>query len=125
GDQRGPQHLDSHLAPVPEVVGQVDRRHAAGADFPLQLVAAGEGGFQALEGVVGFVQGVPGVLVTILPGLAVRLVPGHLLRLQCPSSNSDSNPASRAAIPSNASWDRAAWPWSFSPGTFATIVKSP
>ena len=32
----GPQHLERHLAVVPEVVGEVDRRHAARADLALE-----------------------------------------------------------------------------------------
>jgi hypothetical protein len=38
------QHLDRHLAAVLHVLGQVDRGHAARADFPLDAVAVGEGG---------------------------------------------------------------------------------
>ncbi len=51
GGQFGPQHLERHLAAVPDVLGQVHRGHAAGADFPLDAVLVGEGGGQAGEGV--------------------------------------------------------------------------
>jgi hypothetical protein len=37
------EHLDGHLAPVLEVLGEIDRGHAAGAEFPLNAVAVGEG----------------------------------------------------------------------------------
>ena len=36
------QHLDRHPAMVPHVLGQVDRRHAAGAERTLEPVPAGE-----------------------------------------------------------------------------------
>ena len=49
GGELGPQHLERHLAPVPEVLGEVHRGHAAGADFPLDAVAVGEGGGEAGE----------------------------------------------------------------------------
>ena len=40
--QLGAQHLDRHLAVVLEVLGEVDRGHAAGAQLPLDAVAVGE-----------------------------------------------------------------------------------
>ncbi len=43
GGQLGLQHLDGHLAQVAEVLGQVDRGHAARAELPLDAVAVGEG----------------------------------------------------------------------------------
>ena len=43
----GMQHLDGHVAIVLEVVREVDRGHAAGAEFALDAVAVGEGGVQA------------------------------------------------------------------------------
>jgi len=36
-----------------DVLGQVDRRHAALAEFPLDPVAVGEGGGEAVEGTSG------------------------------------------------------------------------
>ena len=50
GGELGPQHLERHLAPVPEILGEVHRGHAAGADLPLDAVAVGEGGGEAGEG---------------------------------------------------------------------------
>ncbi len=43
----GSQHLDRHLALVLEVLGEVDRRHAAFAEVALDLVAVREGGREA------------------------------------------------------------------------------
>ena len=43
GDLR-PEHLDGHLAPVAEVVGQEDHGHAAFAELSFDGVAAGERG---------------------------------------------------------------------------------
>ncbi len=34
----GPQDLHRHLAVVLDIVGEIHRRHAAGAEFPLDLV---------------------------------------------------------------------------------------
>ena len=45
----GPEHLDRHLAVVLEVVGQVDRGHAAAAELALEGVAAREGGGEDVE----------------------------------------------------------------------------
>ena len=45
----GTQHLDRHLAAVPEVLGEVDRGHAAVAEFALDAVAVGEACPEALE----------------------------------------------------------------------------
>ena len=42
--QLGAQHLERDLAVVLEVVRQVDRRHAALAQLPLEAVAVGERG---------------------------------------------------------------------------------
>jgi len=42
GDLR-PHDLDGHLAVVLEVLRQVNRRHAAAAEFTFDLVAVGEG----------------------------------------------------------------------------------
>ena len=47
--QLGPQHLDRDLAPVLEVLGEVDGGHAALAELALDPVAVGEGGTQTLE----------------------------------------------------------------------------
>ena len=43
GGELGPQHLERDLAVVPQVVGEVDRRHAAGAELALEAVAVGQG----------------------------------------------------------------------------------
>ena len=45
----GPEHLDRHLAVVPEVVGQVDRRHAAPAELALDGVAALQRGAELFQ----------------------------------------------------------------------------
>ena len=45
----GPQHLDGDLAVVLQVLGEVDRGHAARANLPLDGVAVGEGGGEAGE----------------------------------------------------------------------------
>ena len=47
GGELGPQHLDRHLAVVLQVVGQIDRGHAALAELALEPVAVGEGGGEA------------------------------------------------------------------------------
>ena len=49
--QLGPQHLDRHRAVVFQVVRYIDRRHAAASELPLDGVAAGKGGVEALAGV--------------------------------------------------------------------------
>ncbi len=46
GRQLRPQHLERDPAVVPQVLGQVDRCHAALAELPLDAVAIGEGGRQ-------------------------------------------------------------------------------
>ena len=52
GAELGLEDLERDLALVPDVAREVDRRHAAFADLPLDGVAAGEGGIQ-LVGVHG------------------------------------------------------------------------
>ncbi len=47
----GAEYLHGDLAVVFDVVRQVHRRHAAGAEFVLDGVAVGEGGLQAGKGV--------------------------------------------------------------------------
>ena len=47
----GAQHLERDLAVVPEVVGEVDRGHAAAAELALDRVAAGEGRLELREDV--------------------------------------------------------------------------
>ncbi len=53
GTERGgelrAEHLDRDLAIVPEVVGEVDGGHPAGADLPDQRVAVRERGGQAFR----------------------------------------------------------------------------
>ena len=44
GGEFGPQDLDGDLAVVLEVVGEIDRGHAAGAELALDAVAVGQGG---------------------------------------------------------------------------------
>ena len=44
------EHLDRHLAVMLEVLGEVDRGHAAGAELPLDGVAVGEEGLEAFDG---------------------------------------------------------------------------
>ncbi len=45
------QYLERDLAAVPDVFGEVDRRHAAGAEVALDRVAACEGGGQLRGGI--------------------------------------------------------------------------
>ena len=47
--EHGPQHFDRDLAAVFQVLGEVDRCHAARAKFPLDGVPVGEGGFEAVD----------------------------------------------------------------------------
>ena len=47
--QLGTQHLDCDLAVVPQVLGEIDRRHAALAQFPLDAVATAKCGRQPSE----------------------------------------------------------------------------
>ena len=47
--QLGPEHLDGHGAVVLQVVGEIDRRHAAAAELVREGVAAGERGVETLE----------------------------------------------------------------------------
>ena len=44
GGQLAAQDLDGDVAVVPEVAGEIDRRHAAGTELPLDAVAALERG---------------------------------------------------------------------------------
>ena len=43
GGELGAQHLERHGPIVPEVVGEVDRGHAAAAELALDAVAIGQG----------------------------------------------------------------------------------
>jgi hypothetical protein len=43
------QHLDGHVALVPQVVREVHGGHAASTEFTLHAVAVGEGGGEALR----------------------------------------------------------------------------
>ena len=52
GRELRPQDLDRDLAIVLQVVGQVDRGHAALAQLPLDPVAVGEGWRKALSSMV-------------------------------------------------------------------------
>ena len=47
--QLRPEHLERHLAPVLEVVGEVDGGHAAAAELTLEAVAARERRLKTLE----------------------------------------------------------------------------
>ena len=49
GGELGLQHLERDLAVVPEVVGEIDGRHAALAELALDLVLVGQGGVQSFE----------------------------------------------------------------------------
>ena len=51
GGEFRPQHLDRYFALVPDVVCEVDGGHAALAELPLDGVAVGERGGQAVNGV--------------------------------------------------------------------------
>ncbi len=51
GGQLGPQDLDRDLATVFQILGEVDRGHAASAEFVLDGVVVREGGFQSFDGV--------------------------------------------------------------------------
>ncbi len=42
GGELGAEHLDGHLAMVLEILGEIHRRHAAGAEFALNRVSVGE-----------------------------------------------------------------------------------
>ena len=50
--QLGPQHLEGDPAVVPDVVREVHRRHAPGADLALDRVAAGQGRRQGARHVI-------------------------------------------------------------------------
>ncbi len=52
GGQLGMENLDRDLALVLDIVGQVDRRHAAAAELTLDRVAVGQCGRQAVQHVV-------------------------------------------------------------------------
>ena len=47
GGQLGMEHLERHRPVVAEVVRQVDRRHAAAAQFPIEPVPVAEGGLES------------------------------------------------------------------------------
>ena len=49
GRQLGPEHLERHPPVVPDVLGQVDGGHAAGADLAVEPVAVGQGGLEPAE----------------------------------------------------------------------------
>ena len=51
GGELGAEDLEGHLAVVLEVVGEVDRRHAALAELALDAVAVGDQGLQPVNGV--------------------------------------------------------------------------
>ena len=48
GSQLGPQNFHRHLAVVLEVCGEINRGHTASAEFLLDSVAVGEGGFETV-----------------------------------------------------------------------------
>ena len=48
--QLGAQHLERDRPVVPEVPGEVDRRHPAAAELALERVAAGQCGLRAARG---------------------------------------------------------------------------
>ena len=48
GRELGVQHLDRHLAVVPDVVGEIDGGHPTRAEFALDAVAVGECGDEAI-----------------------------------------------------------------------------
>ena len=50
--QLGPQDLHRHPSPVLEILGQIHRRHATGADLALHLVTVGEGGSEAVYRII-------------------------------------------------------------------------
>ena len=50
GGELGVQHLDGDLAAVPQVLGEVDRGHAALAQLALEAIPVGEGGGEAGRG---------------------------------------------------------------------------
>ena len=59
GGELGLQHLERDVAIMLEIVREIYRRHAAGAELALDLVAAGEGGVEAVDGAHrGFSTGV-------------------------------------------------------------------
>ena len=60
GREVGAEHLDGDLALVAEVVGEVDRGHAALAELALDAVAVGENGAEALDGVGHAAESAPG-----------------------------------------------------------------
>src|SRR5215471_17459996 len=45
----GVQHLDSHIAPVLDITGEIHRGHAALPELALQRIAVRERGFQRVE----------------------------------------------------------------------------
>ncbi len=45
--QLGSEHLERHLPLVLQVLGEIDRRHPALAEFSVEAVAVGEGGSEA------------------------------------------------------------------------------
>ena len=49
GGELGPQQLERDPPVVPEILGQVDGRHAAGADLAFDPVAVRQGPLQAAE----------------------------------------------------------------------------
>ena len=46
----GPEHLDRDLADVLQVLGEIHRGHAAGAELALDAIAIGQGGRETSEG---------------------------------------------------------------------------
>ena len=57
GGELGAQDLDRDLAVVPEVLGEVDRGHAARAELALDPVAVGERRVEAVRGCGHWGQG--------------------------------------------------------------------
>ena len=49
GGELGAQHLERDPAVVPDVLGQVDGRHAAGADLAVEAIAVRQGGLEPAE----------------------------------------------------------------------------
>ena len=52
----GPEDLDGYLAVMADVSSEVDSRHPTTTDLPLDCIAGGEGGLQAVD-LVGHMSG--------------------------------------------------------------------
>ncbi len=83
GGEFGAQHFDRHLAMVFQILGEVDRGHPTSTDLPLDGIAVGEGGGEAVEKVRHCVLALLGTVLEYGLGRQAARRRGYFLTLSC------------------------------------------